>query len=82
MTKSEEKAEVLHAYFASVFNHKTSCSLGAQPPELEDRDREQLSHHPWRYLKDAALRDRFSGGLVSARLMVGLSDLKGLLQPQ
>ncbi|KAK4806541.1 hypothetical protein QYF61_021377 [Mycteria americana] len=26
---------------ASVFNSKTSCSLGTQPPELEDRDAEQ-----------------------------------------
>ncbi|KAK4806242.1 LOW QUALITY PROTEIN: hypothetical protein QYF61_013386 [Mycteria americana] len=35
------KAEVLNAFFASVFNSKTSCSWGTQPPELEDRDREQ-----------------------------------------
>ena len=41
MTKDEEKAEVLNASFASAFDSKTSCSLGTQPPELEDRDREQ-----------------------------------------
>ncbi|KAK4826886.1 hypothetical protein QYF61_012074 [Mycteria americana] len=41
VTKDEEKAEVLNAFFASVFISKTSCSPGTQPPALEDRDGEQ-----------------------------------------
>ncbi|KAK4818602.1 hypothetical protein QYF61_015464 [Mycteria americana] len=41
VTKDEEKAEVLNAAFASVFNSRANCSLGTQPLELEDRDRDQ-----------------------------------------
>ncbi|KAK4822040.1 hypothetical protein QYF61_006953 [Mycteria americana] len=45
VTKDEEKAEVHNAFFASVFNSKTSCPPGTQSPELEERDREQNEAH-------------------------------------
>ncbi len=38
VTKNQDKAEVLSAFFASVFTSKTSCSLGTQLPALIDRD--------------------------------------------
>ncbi|KAK4819089.1 hypothetical protein QYF61_025348 [Mycteria americana] len=41
VTKDEEKAEVLNAFFTSVFNSRANCSLGTQPLELEDRDGDQ-----------------------------------------
>ena len=41
VTKNQDKAEVLNAFFASVFKSKTSCSLGTQPLVLVDRDGEQ-----------------------------------------
>ncbi|PKU48587.1 rna-directed dna polymerase from mobile element jockey-like [Limosa lapponica baueri] len=41
VTKDEEKAEVLNAYFASVFSSGTSCSLDTQPHELGDREGRQ-----------------------------------------
>ena len=44
-----------------------------------------LRHHPWRYLKDIQMQSLgtwFSGGIDSVRLMVGLDDLDGLLQPK
>uniref|UniRef100_A0A493T5Q6 Reverse transcriptase domain-containing protein n=1 Tax=Anas platyrhynchos platyrhynchos TaxID=8840 RepID=A0A493T5Q6_ANAPP len=41
VTRDEEKAEVLNAFFASVFSGKTGCSLDTQYPELVERDGEQ-----------------------------------------
>ena len=41
VTKDQDKATVLNAFFASVFNSKTCYSLGTQPLELVDRDGEQ-----------------------------------------
>lgn len=43
MTKEEEKTEVLNVFFASVFNSKTSCSVGTQTPELKDKNGEMVS---------------------------------------
>ena len=41
ITKNEEIAVVLNAFFISLFNSQTSYPQGTQPPELKDRDGEQ-----------------------------------------
>jgi len=40
-SKGEEKAEILSAFFTSVFIIEDSYLWGTQPPELEDKDGEQ-----------------------------------------
>lgn len=57
VTKDEEKAVVLDAFLASVFNRKTSDPKGNQPPELVVRDREQG--------RPPALQEEVVGGLLS-----------------
>lgn len=39
--EDEEKAEVLNAFIAAISNDKSSCSQGAQPPELKEVGGEQ-----------------------------------------
>lgn len=36
MTKDHEKVEIFNAFIATVFNSKTSSSLGTQAPGLKD----------------------------------------------
>ena len=43
VTKDQDKAEVLNAFIASVFNIKTCYSLGTKPLVMEIRDEEQNS---------------------------------------
>ncbi|KAF1441643.1 hypothetical protein FQV21_0009000, partial [Spheniscus demersus] len=40
VTEDKEKAEVLNAFFASVFNSQTGYPQGTRPPELEDRGKQ------------------------------------------
>jgi len=40
-TEDEENAEVLNAFFASVFNSQTGYSQGTQPSVMDDRDGEK-----------------------------------------
>lgn len=39
VTKNDKKVDM--PFFASVCNGKTSCSLGIQSPELEDKDEDK-----------------------------------------
>ena len=39
--RMRKKAEVLNAFFASVFNSQTGYAQGIQPPDLEDRNGDQ-----------------------------------------
>ena len=41
VTKDQDKAEILNAFFDSVFNSRTCYTVGTQPPALVDRDGEQ-----------------------------------------
>ena len=43
LRRDEEKTEVLHDLFASVFSRKTNCSPDTQVSELIDRDMERTA---------------------------------------
>ena len=57
---------VLNAFFASVFNSKTSCSLGTKPPELEDRDRE------WHCFGFGQTQDRHEPPVIQGEMVTDL----------
>jgi len=44
-TEDEEKADILSAFFTSVFNSQTNYPEDTQPPQLRDRDGEQNKCH-------------------------------------
>lgn len=46
-SRDEEKAEVLNAFLTSAFNRKPTYPQAIQPPEVEDRSREQNEVPTW-----------------------------------
>lgn len=42
LTKDEERAEILNAFFDLVLTSKTNYFQDTQPPELENKDRNRI----------------------------------------